>query len=197
MRDKLLELLNYNEEFRKRVGQSYFDKIQGIQTPWLTLVACCDSRIHTNIMMDDATNEVFEIRVIGNVIENALGSVDYGVYQLRTPMLFIMGHSDCGAIKGSLDDRGKLQESIENTLEPIRKNTKIDAGKKLSNYVIDNIENQVEYALNRYKTLVESGELVIVGGYYDFDNSCSEGCGKIVLVNYNGDPVYKNSYEIL
>ena len=125
MRDKLLELLNYNKDFKERVGQAYFDKIQGIQTPWLTLVACCDSRIHTNIMMEDATNEVFEIRVIGNVIENALGSVDYGVYQLHTPMLFIMGHSDCGAIKGSLDERGKLQESIEDTLEPIRKNTKI------------------------------------------------------------------------
>ena len=127
MRDKLLELLNYNKDFKERVGQAYFDKIQGIQTPWLTLVACCDSRIHTNIMMEDAINEVFEIRVIGNVIENALGSVDYGIYQLHTPMLFIMGHSDCGAIKGSLDERGKFQESIEDTLEPIRKNTKIDS----------------------------------------------------------------------
>lgn len=190
MRDKLLKLLNYNKDFKERVGQAYFDKIQGIQTPWLTLVACCDSRIHTNIMMEDATNEVFEIRVIGNVIENALGSVDYGVYQLHTPMLFIMGHSDCGAIKGSLDERGKLQESIEDTLEPIRKNTKIDVNKKLSSYVIDNIENQVKYALKRYKTLVENGELVIAGGYYDFDNSCGNGCGKIVLINYNGENTY-------
>ncbi|CAK7016781.1 MAG: hypothetical protein PEPC_00692 [Peptostreptococcus russellii] len=190
MRDKLLELLNYNKDFKERVGQDYFDKIQGIQIPWLTLVACCDSRIHTNIMMEDATNEVFEIRVIGNVIENALGSVDYGIYQLHTPMLFIMGHSDCGAIKGSLDERGKLQESIEDTLEPIRKNTKIDVNKKLSNYVIDNIENQVKYALKRYKTLVENGELVIAGGYYDFDNSSGHGCGKIVLINYNGENTY-------
>lgn len=197
MNEKIEKLLQYNEEFCKRTEQSFFDDIQGIQTPWLTLVACCDSRIHTNMMMNDATNQVFEVRVIGNVIKNALGSVDYGVRQLHTPVLLIMGHSDCGAIKGSLDEAGLLDTSIEADLKPLRANLKYYKGKKLSDHVIDNIENQVVYAIDRYQDLIDQGKLIVAGAYYDFANSCDQGYGKIVLVNYNGEPVYANqlSYE--
>ena len=73
-------------------------------------------------MGKDMTNHVFHIRNIGNQIENNFGSVDYGIHHLKTPILLILGHTDCGAVKASQIDFSKESDEIRQELYPLHFN---------------------------------------------------------------------------
>ncbi|MCK7460976.1 MAG: hypothetical protein MZU84_02360 [Sphingobacterium sp.] len=88
-----------NNYFTQTHPHEYFESFSYEQKPYITLVTCSDSRVPLNSLMPDTSNKVFSIQNIGNQILSTEGSVDYGIYHLKTPLLFFLGHSDCGAIK--------------------------------------------------------------------------------------------------
>ena len=90
------ELIEGNDKYH--INNDTLEKIKKGQTPKITLLTCSDSRISGHIMSKDMINKVFHIRNIGNQIENNFGSVDYGIEHLHTPILLILGHTDCGAV---------------------------------------------------------------------------------------------------
>ncbi|HEY4798400.1 MAG TPA: carbonic anhydrase, partial [Bacteroidia bacterium] len=96
------QIVKGNTLFTKEHGLSYFDEFKQQQTPFITLVTCSDSRVPQHALLPDTTNKVFTVKNIGNQILSTEGSVDYGIYHLKTPVLLILGHSDCGAIKAYL-----------------------------------------------------------------------------------------------
>ena len=91
-----------NNYFTQTHPQEYFESFSLEQKPYITLVTCSDSRVPLNSLLPDTSNKVFSIQNIGNQILSTEGSVDYGIYHLKTPLLFFLGHSDCGAIKAYL-----------------------------------------------------------------------------------------------
>jgi carbonic anhydrase len=131
-------------------------------------------------------NEVFAIRNIGNQIVTCEGSVDFGVRILRTPFLLIMGHSACGAVKAALSGGSTNVASVDAEV----KNIKIKSTQEHL-AVLENIYNQVDYAMQKYFDLVESGALTVFGAVYDFKNDYGFGTGKIVFVSINGQSNYQ------
>jgi len=179
-----------NNYFTQTHPQEYFESFSYEQKPYITLVTCSDSRVPLNSLMPDTSNKVFSIQNIGNQILSTEGSVDYGIYHLKTPLLFFLGHSDCGAIKAYLKGFDTENYNIKHELDFLRPTIKEYAMKKdfniLHTHVIEkNLDYQVNIAWKKYKDLIQSDKLTIMAGFYDFKGEFGKGKGDIVIVNIN------------
>ncbi len=179
-----------NNYFKETHPREYFESFKFVQKPYITLVTCSDSRVPLNALMPDTSNKVFSIQNIGNQILSTEGSVDYGIYHLKTPLLFFLGHSDCGAIKAYLEGFDEETYGIKHELDflqpIIRESSNVKDFEKLHSRVIEkNLDYQVNIAFKKYKDLVQSGKLTIMAGFYDFKGEYGKGMGDIVIVNVN------------
>ncbi len=74
------------------------------QKPFAVILGCSDSRVPPEIIFDQALGDIFVIRVAGNVVSPIeLGSIEYGAEHLHAPLLVILGHDNCGAVKATVD----------------------------------------------------------------------------------------------
>ncbi|MCX6326437.1 MAG: sulfate permease [Bacteroidia bacterium] len=179
-----------NNFFTQTHPREYFESFSYEQKPYITLVTCSDSRVPLNSLMPDTSNKVFSIQNIGNQILSTEGSVDYGIYHLKTPLLFFLGHSDCGAIKAYLKGFDKETFNIKHELDflqpTIKESSTIKDFKNLHALIIEkNLDYQVNIASKKYKDLIQKGELIIMAGFYDFRGEYGKGMGDIVIVNVN------------
>lgn len=175
----LRNLFDTNKEFAKKHGDNFFVEFSNQQNPKLTIVTCSDSRVQIELFDKTPHNEVFAVRNIGNQIITSEGSVDFGVSILQTPFLLILGHSNCGAVHAVITQQKDLSLSIQKELSTL-KITNI--GREAT---IENVNNQVKYAVQKYYNKVQSGKLTILGGIYDLKNDFGFGYGKIILININ------------
>lgn len=74
------------------------------QEPFAVVITCSDSRVPPELLFDQALGDIFVIRTAGNVVDAiAIGSVEYAVEHLKTPLVVVMGHEKCGAVKATVD----------------------------------------------------------------------------------------------
>ena len=177
----LKELFNTNDEFAQEHSSDFFAQFSNSQNPKLTILKCSDSRVQMESFDKTPQNGVFAIRNIGNQISTSEGSIDFGVEILQTPFLLIIGHSDCGAVTAVHKKTVLESEAIKRELKTI----KISAS-CIHDAIIENINNQVEKALNKYQARISQKKLVVIGAVYDFKNDFGFGHGKVVLTNING-----------
>jgi len=73
------------------------------QQPFATIVSCSDSRVPPELVFDQGFGDLFVIRVAGNVIDaDVIGSIDYSIQFLKTPLVVVIGHEGCGAVTAAL-----------------------------------------------------------------------------------------------
>ncbi len=178
-----------NDAFVREHKAADFEAYMNAQHPFVTFITCSDARVQTEGFLPySSIDKVFVIRNIGNQIPNSEGSIDYGVLHLHTPLLFIVGHTHCGAVKAAMGDYSHETPGIKKELDalkiPIRGKVTEDAWLK---NVEANVHYQVQYALKLYGDLVKEGKLVIVGAVYDFLNAYGKGFGRIVIIDVNGE----------
>lgn len=182
----LKKIEDENNNYIKNKAKNFFDKKSAGQTPIITLLSCSDSRVHTDVIDSSPEGEIFIIKNIGNQMQTALGSVKYGINHLKTPLLLILGHSQCGAIKTVLQGNfAKLEPSLIKELDTFhlkKEQSTIEAVK-------ENVNDQVAVALKKFHKKVASGDLLIVGAVYDFANDMKKGEGKLNIINIQGKPV--------
>jgi carbonic anhydrase len=74
------------------------------QRPFATLLGCADSRVSPEHIFDVGLGELFVIRVAGNVFSpEVVGSMQYAVAHLGTPLVVILGHEGCGAVHAAME----------------------------------------------------------------------------------------------
>ena len=89
--DGALEHPNHSEERRQETSNG--------QAPFATVLTCADSRVPPVDIFDQGVGDIFVVRVAGNIIDaHSLGSIEYAVQYLKTPLVVVMGHSSCGAV---------------------------------------------------------------------------------------------------
>ena len=94
------------------------------QHPFAVVLACADSRVAPELIFDQGLGDVFVIRVAGNVTDPAiLGSIEYAVEHFKAPLVVVLGHEGCGAVKAVL---GK--EQAEGNLAQLLKRVDIGDG---------------------------------------------------------------------
>lgn len=93
------------------------------QNPFATLFGCGDSRLAAEVIFDQGLGDMFVVRTAGHVVESAvLGSIEYAVVELGTPLVVVLGHDSCGAVTAAKDslEKGELPGGyIRNLVEPI------------------------------------------------------------------------------
>jgi carbonic anhydrase len=182
-KDALRDITQSNRNFVRSHAPAYFSHFLDSQHPRATVVTCSDSRVHTHALDATPDGDLFMVRNIGNQIATAEGSVEYGVHHLHTPLLLIVGHVACGAIKAASGDYSKESPPIQRELDTIQ----IPKGDAGLNSVKLNINNQVRRAMSKFEEEVIAGRLSVVGAVYDFKNEMRLGQGKLNIVNVNGE----------
>ncbi len=187
----LEKIVTGNDQFVKSHKPHYFEPYQTSQHPFVTMITCSDARVQTNALLPDAIDKVFVIRNIGNQLVVSRGSIDYGILHLHTPILLILGHTHCGAVKAAMGDYKGETEGIRNELDHLHLPLMADTGKgdfelRWLKNVERNVDWQVAQAMSFYPNLVKSGKLVVVGAVYDFLNVYGKGYGRMVIINVNG-----------
>jgi carbonic anhydrase len=82
------------------------------QKPYAIILTCSDSRVPPEILFDKGLGEIFVIRVAGNVPDPiVLGSIEYAAEHLGSPLIMVLGHERCGAVKATVDAKGKSSGS--------------------------------------------------------------------------------------
>ena len=87
------------------------------QSPFAIILGCSDSRVPAEIVFDQGLGDLFVIRVAGNIVApSQIGSVEFAAAKFATPLVVVLGHSQCGAILATLDFLRKEapQEQSEN-----------------------------------------------------------------------------------
>src|SRR5689334_4969175 len=182
----LRELLDGNRRFRSgnrvtpRGRPEDFLALAHGQFPEAVVVSCADSRVPPEILFDVGVGDIFVVRVAGNVVGGAgvtvKGSIEYAVAELNVPLILVLGHSGCGAVKSALkhiDDRDSLPGAISGLVELIKPavaRSKGMPGDPLENAIRQNVETGVE-KLRRLEPIlaprVKEGKLKVAGGVYD------------------------------
>ena len=200
-------LIRDNTTFVQSHPTAYFQSFQNDQHPRATVVACADSRFHLQSIDSSPDGDIFEIHNIGNQIDGTEGSVEYGIHHLHTPLLLIIGHVGCGAVKAALGDYGEEPAPIRRELDglhlSIRRASEIPAqdtfeAKWLAG-VLANVHQQVQNALHEYAEAIHAGELFVVGAVYDFRDDLHQGKGRLHIIDINGEtsPERLNSTPLL
>ena len=161
----------------------FFSELTKGQTPIATVVSCSDARVHTNMLSASPEGKLYVIRNLGNQIASNEGSVEYGIHQLHTPVLLIIGHTRCGAISAATGNYSGESPASKRDLDTLA----ID--KELPNLdgVHANVNNQVAAAMLRFADELKERKLTVIGAIFDFADDMHQGAGKLNIINVNGE----------
>ena len=151
--------------------------LEDSQSPWASILSCADSRVAPEWIFDAAAGDLFVVRSAGNTPFNeGIASLEFGVAVLKTPLVLVLGHSNCGAIKAARST-DSLTPLFDQLIMPIRAN--LVPGDNLENAVKNNASATAQQLSARSDVLakaVEMGNLQIVAGYFDIAS------GKVSIV---------------
>ena len=147
------------------------------QHPFAVMVSCSDSRVPPEVVFDEGVGDLFVVRDAGNVIDPVvLGSIEYGAEHLNVPLIVVLGHESCGAVKATVDGGeapgsiGSIVEDIKPSLEKAKATGA--TGASLNEKTADeNIKASV-LAIEKssvIKKLVEEGKVKVVGAKYHIE----------------------------
>lgn len=147
------------------------------QKPFAALFGCSDSRLSAEIIFDVGLGDLFVVRNAGQVIaETILGSLEYAVEVLGVPLILVLGHDECGAIRATMDaNEGTLKSEgafIHNLVERITPT--LLAAKSQGFHEIDEITDlhvrdtiqELTARSSLIQKRIESGKLAVVGANY-------------------------------
>jgi carbonic anhydrase len=104
------------------VTQKRRDEVAKGQHPFAVILTCADSRVSPELVFDQGLGDVFVVRVAGNVTDPAiLGSIEYAVEHLKAPLIVVLGHESCGAVKAVIE-----KSHVEGNLEKLLKEVHVD-----------------------------------------------------------------------
>lgn len=139
----------------------------GGQAPFAAFLSCADSRVPVEIVFDHGFGDIFVTRVAGNVVTTEIiGSLEFGTLVLGAKVLYVLGHSSCGAIKATMsgDAVPGVISSLYYHISPA-----IDGISSVDRATEENIKYQCKQVLASpvISNLVNQGKLVVVGGVID------------------------------
>jgi carbonic anhydrase len=108
--EALAELLSGNlrfvEDRRAHPNQDSNRRAAGAagQTPFALIFGCSDSRVAAEIIFDRGLGDLFIVRTAGHVVDNGvLGSIEFGAEVLNIPLIIVLGHDGCGAVRATME----------------------------------------------------------------------------------------------
>jgi carbonic anhydrase len=151
------------------------------QTPFAVVLGCVDSRVPPELVFDRGLGDLFVVRSAGQTLDGAvLGSIEFGVARLGIPLIVVLGHDNCGAVKATidalssgLDPTGTNIDALVNAIKPA---VSVARDRHFTNLLEMSILYQISNvvaALGESRVLADAvakGRLMIVGALYHFDS---------------------------
>lgn len=180
-------------------------KMTAQQEPFAVILGCSDSRAPAEMVFDQGIGDLFVIRVAGNIVAPSLvGSIEFAVQQFGTPLVVVLGHSSCGAVKACVDtiqssEAGQHSHNLNSIVERIRPavqtlaetSLKDEPDALMAHAVRANVRASVanlrysspilEKTINNEQLLVVGAELNLENGKVDFFEGVATNAPQISL----------------
>lgn len=152
-------------------------ELAGEQAPFAALFGCSDSRLSAEMIFDVGLGDLFVVRNAGQVIaETILGSLEFAVEVLKVPLILVLGHDECGAIKssvaaqqGKLESKGEFIDNLVKRIQPTIERSLAAGEITLDQITHRHIQDTIDELVERSKLIssyIESGRLAVVGAEY-------------------------------
>jgi carbonic anhydrase len=155
------------------------------QEPFAIVLGCSDSRVPAELVFDQGFGDLFVIRVAGNIVApSQVGSVEFAASRFGTPLVVVMGHSQCGAIVATLEElQGRATTSTKNlrsivdhvrpSIEPLlSRHPAGDYDALVRDAVRANVcasVNHLRHGSELLETLIREDGLMVVGAEYSLE----------------------------
>lgn len=157
------------------------------QYPVASILSCADSRVAPELLFDQGPGDLFVVRVAGNILNaDGLASMEFSVAVLSTPLIMVLGHSNCGAVKASIRavrDKEVLPGHLPQLTEAIRPAVLAAKAEKADDMLVEATRLNVAHVTQGLRLgsqiiadALASKKVEIVGGIYDL------ATGKVDLV---------------
>lgn len=174
--EKLLDTIksgnkSYVGSLNSKVKADKLSLSQYGQKPLVTILSCADSRIPTESIFNLGIGKIFNLRVAGNIVnQDILGSAEYGVTCLNIPLMIVMGHTHCGAVKAAIsnDNDTALPANLKSLLDKInhgKHSCEIDATTHNIRHSIKELKANSEIISNA----INNKSLKLVGALYNIE----------------------------
>ena len=161
------------------------------QSPFAIILGCSDSRVPAEIVFDEGLGDLFVIRVAGNIVApSQIGSVEFAASNFATPLVVVLGHSQCGAILATLESLqestteehsensrsivGRIRPAIEDLVDaenPEDPDTLCNAAVRAN---VKASVDQLEHGSKILKQLIDDGRICVVGAEYSLETGVVE-----------------------
>jgi carbonic anhydrase len=161
-------------------------KLASGQSPKAIILACSDSRVGPELIFDQSLGDIFVVRTAGNVADPvALGSIEYAVDHLHSPLLVVLGHQKCGAVNAACSGEKMPSRNLDAIVEKInpavtQAKTYAKADDLVESAIKENVRQSakdVQANSEIIRGAVKSGKLSVVEAEYELDS------GKVVRLN--------------
>ena len=147
------------------------------QKPFAALFGCADSRLSAEIIFDVGLGELFVVRNAGQVIaETILGSLEYAVEVLGVPLILVLGHDECGAIRATMNStegqempKGEFIHNLVQRISPTVLAAKANGFNQIDEITDLHVRDTINELIARSSLIaerIESGKLAVVGANY-------------------------------
>ena len=149
------------------------------QAPFAAVVGCIDSRVPPELVFDQQIGDIFAARIAGNFVNtDIIGSLEFATKLAGAKLIVVLGHTECGAVKGAIDDArlGNLTATLANIRPSVIKIRSVEGpqtskNKKFVQAVADQNAKDAAAMLTArsevLRDLVAAGKLKIVSGMHD------------------------------
>ena len=155
------------------------------QEPIAIVLGCSDARVPAEIIFDQGLGDLFVIRVAGNIVAaSQVGSVEFAAARFGTPLVVVLGHSNCGAVLATLDElrrpHANQSRNLQSIVDRIRPSVEVLLATEMRNdaetLVRQAVRNNVRVSVNHLQhgsqvleELVQKKGLVVVGAEYSLE----------------------------
>ena len=154
------------------------------QEPFAIVLGCSDSRVPAELVFDLGFGDLFVIRVAGNIVApSQVGSVEFAAARFGTPLVVVMGHTQCGAITATLEElAGKASESrnLRSIVDRVRPSVEsvmavrgdLDVEALTREAVRANVRasaDHLRHGSEILERLIRDGGLLVVGAEYSLE----------------------------
>ncbi|WP_213813773.1 carbonic anhydrase [Glaciihabitans sp. dw_435] len=161
------------------------EELEFAQEPHAALFGCSDSRLAAEIIFDKGIGDLFVVRNAGQVIsDSVVGSLEYAVGVLHVPLIVVLGHDSCGAVRAAIDSQGAdaplLPPHINTLIQKIVPAVRRVGGSPAGDLDVEMIDSQAvgrEHLRDTIAELLNESELI--------SDAVADGTLGIVGANYH------------
>jgi carbonic anhydrase len=148
------------------------------QAPFAAILGCMDSRVPPELVFDQRIGDIFSVRIAGNFVNvDILGSLEYATQVAGAKLIVVLGHTDCGAVKGAVDDvkLGNLTATLASIRPAVLERTYVGERTSKNKLFVQSVADQnakdAAAMLTSRSTVIASlakeGKLKIASGMHD------------------------------